>query len=122
MRSNTTDTMPEQELCVGCGVELHGSRRDRRYCSSVCRQRAYRQRVRLRRDKHAVHAETQAIVRQHDQHRRHWVEWFVRDAGLSRKQADRLYVRLIESGRLPSPGQMTIDQYLRTPAHRRRQD
>lgn len=33
-------------LCEGCGDEMTG-RGDRRYCSSACRQRAYRRRARL---------------------------------------------------------------------------
>src|SRR5688572_5701933 len=104
--------MAEQDLCERCGRALEGVRRDARTCSTACRSALYRQRRRVARDRLAEHEETQRIARHFAQHRAHWVEWFVHDAGLSRKQADRLYVRLIESGRLPSPGQMTLDQYL----------
>ncbi len=34
-----------QKTCVGCEQEFDGTRRDAKYCSSPCRQRAYRHRV-----------------------------------------------------------------------------
>jgi hypothetical protein len=41
--------------CDGCSMEFIASRRDQRYCSQACRQRAYRRRQRQRNGKGAGH-------------------------------------------------------------------
>lgn len=43
-RSTADVTATATHSCVGCGAEMAG-RADRRYCSSRCRQKAYRRRV-----------------------------------------------------------------------------
>jgi hypothetical protein len=42
---NARSLRPQPRVCIICGVEFMSARGDARYCSSPCRQRAYRQRL-----------------------------------------------------------------------------
>lgn len=106
--------------CDNTIPEHTGRGRPRTACSEACRKRIERQRKRITRDRNAIHEETQRIAKEHQRHHDEWVGWLKTEGKLSLRAADRLYIALLESGRLPAPGQMTIDQFLRTPPRRRR--
>lgn len=70
--------------CKKCAVS------DRQYCSSACKQRAYRERV-AEREAQQRRAEHEAAEAERV---RLWITYLTQSAGLSRKQAERTVAAL----------------------------
>lgn len=96
VRDNPTEA---GDYCRVCKAELHGTRRDAFYCSNACSMKAYRRR------KQAARIESAENERRLEQarHQAAWVRFLIDAGGLSRRQADRLFVALSSLRRLDGP-------------------
>lgn len=85
---------PDEEGCTICKAPKPPD--GRLYCSSACKQKAYRRRQTDRRLQRASERrKTDA-----EQHRNEWCRFLIDSANMSRKQAERTYTALMSIGRL----------------------
>lgn len=100
VRAGTT-FIEQPAQCVICRHDLDPQRADRgaMYCSNACSMKAYRRR------KHASRIEQaeKELRAEEARHQAAWVRFLIDAGGLSRRQADRLYVALSSLRRLDGP-------------------